>query len=594
MSGGPYFDVPTNIHEENSDGGALDIREAALAFVLSDGLNDGIEPDEGLDSDNGYVDLAYELDNGIVLNWLTGFSNFDRDYVRENGRSPFLMNFQGRSEDFKQLSSEFRVTSLTGEAIEWMVGAFWQDTELFAHSSSLRANARRGQRFNTLTEDVTWKSVFATVTFNFADDRWSADIGGRYADIDKFATVSGYGATWVYDIEPVSAGASGPIGCTDNDPVPCDYAAVDPATARIFLPVTPGATLWTLPYRQTRDLPAEWAGTANARALGLTAPDFAVREARGEGPYAESFPDTEFDPQFTLRYRPTDNLSTFFRYAQSSKNGGFDTGQTSIPDTLDALVFAAEHVDTVEVGVKGAFAAGRVRFDATLFDTEFDDLQLSTAAADPDQGSESTNATQRVRGLEFGIQFAASERWRLGLAGAFMDGEMTDYPIAGCSDAEIEVADTGPCLTAAEAIAMSPTGSDALEDTIDRTGADSPRTPDWKFVLSASYQTPIGGQYELTFDARGYVSDSYFLDVENFEEIVSYDQHGDLNLSLSIGDQAGRWRASVFGRILLEARPKYHREFDAGRVLPPRGYQTTELSPSSFTEYGVKFQYFWQ
>ena len=42
-------------------------------------------------------------------------------------------------------------------------------------------------------------------------------------------------------------------------------------------------------------------------------------------------------------------------------------------------------------------------------------------------------------------------------------------------------------------------------------------------------------------------------------------------------------------RHALEARPTYNREFD---VLPV-GIRTTELSTSSFTEYGAKFEYFW-
>ena len=51
------------------------------------------------------------------------------------------------------------------------------------------------------------------------------------------ATVVAYGAAWVYDAEPVSAGDAGLPGCTDEDPIPCDYYLVDPATARIFLPL---------------------------------------------------------------------------------------------------------------------------------------------------------------------------------------------------------------------------------------------------------------------------------------------------------------------------------------------------------------------
>ncbi len=81
-----------------------------------------------------------------------------------------------------------------------MVGAYWQDTELFAWSSSLRANVRRGQRYNEITEDVEYKALFATVTYNNKDDKKSIDLGARYQYVDKFQTTISYGATRVYDV----------------------------------------------------------------------------------------------------------------------------------------------------------------------------------------------------------------------------------------------------------------------------------------------------------------------------------------------------------------------------------------------------------
>ena len=594
-TGGPYFLPPDNIYEENSNDGSLDIRAAAEAFTVGD-RNKTTLGYEDIDADNAYIELAYVFDNGVTVEWLNGWSNFDRDYGLDNSESPFLMNYQGRGEEFEQASSELRFTSSGDGPIEWMVGAYWQDTELFAWSSSLRATVRRGQRYNVITEDVDFKSLFATVTFNFMDDKMSIDLGARYQEVDKFLTTTNYGATWVFDVEPVSLGVGGPPGCTEDDPVPCDYALVDPATARIFLPVAPGADLWTIHFRDSRNTPVEWL-PSNAQAVGLTAPDF--NAPRLPAPWAVPFmgKTSDTNPQITFRYRPTDNLSFYARYAEAFKIGGFDSGQTTIPGDFDDLQFDSEEAETYELGVKGTAWNGRFGFDATLFHLEIPNLQVTTESTDPEQTSATVNAGQRVRGLEFSARWAASENLLLSFSGAFMDGEMTSFPGAGCTDGEAAEAfssASAPCQIFDDNDVLQIPPIDPVEafddffSVIDRSGTQAPRTPDWKFVLAADYRVPIANRYELSFNAKGYVSDGYILDVESFTKVVKYNQHEDLNLTVGFGDLDGRWVVAVFGRNLLEARPSYNAQFDTF----PDGLESTEgIGPSSFTTYGVKFTY---
>lgn len=572
-NGGPYHVPPANIREENSNFGALDIRAAADAFTRGD-RNNGIEGYEDIDADNGYLELFYSFDNGVTANWLSGWSNLDRHYALDNSNSPFLMNLQARGEEFEQFSSELRFNSAADSPIEWMLGASWQETELFAWSSSLRANVRQMQRYNVITEDVEYKNLFASVTFNFFDDKASLDVGGRYADIDKFTTVLAYGAEWVYDVEPVSAGELGE-----------DYFELTGAeleAARIFLTPSPGASLWYMPFRGSRNIPVEWLGV-NARALGLTAPDYDA--PRLGGPWAESFTAQKFSPQITLRYRPTENISLYARYAEAFKIGGFDTGQTSIPDNIDEFTFDSEDAESYELGIKGIAYDGRLRFDATLFNLEIPNLQTNALSPDPDQNTASINAGQRVRGLEFSTQFAASERLLLGLSGAFMDGVMTDFQRAGCTAAELVDPDSGCVLIDPD--------DPAAGGLIDRTGSEAPRTPDWKFVLTADYHLPVLGSYELYFNAIGYISDGYILDVESFDQIVKYNQHGDLNLTVGFGDIKGTWVVSVFARNLFEARPSYNAEYDTfPNGLAGSGDDTgVYLGPSSFMTYGLKLEY---
>ena len=176
-----------------------------------------------------------------------------------------------------------------------------------------------------------------------------------------------------------------------------------------------------------------------------------------------------------------------------------------------------------------------------------------------------------------------------------MDGVMTEFPGAGCTDAEIGAALTdpnAPCKLFDGDVRQLPpldaeTAFDDYDSFIDRGGSDAPRTPDWKFILSADYQVPIGDRFQLYLNAKGYVSDGYILNVESFSQVVKYNKHEDLNLMVGLGDIDGKWTVSVFARNLLEARPSYNAQFD----LFPNGVASTSLGPSNFTTYGVKFDY---
>ncbi len=605
--GGPYYEPPQSIREENSNVGSVDIRRAGDAFARTAG-NNGALGYEDLDSLNGYIEVTYEFGNEITLDWLTGAASYERDYVQDNSDSPFLMNFQGRGEDFTQWSSELRLTSASGGPIEWNVGLFYQNTDVDAFSSSLRANVRQSQRFNFITEEVDFAAVFGTVTFNFMDGQLALDIGGRYQDIEKFATAEGYAASWVFAVcpeepcdpgltptdvvfDPVLDGYAGCEGDVDGDV----YCLVDPSTARIFLPVPAGTLLYAMPFRETRDVPVPWQ-SGNTVPVGLTAPDFPVRVDRGEGPYAVPFTDSGFSPQITVRYRVNDNVNLYARYAEATKIGGFDTGQTSIPRDLDELTFETEDAEQIEIGIKGTAANGRFSYDADIFELEFPNLQTTVLSPDPEQTSASANAGQRVRGLEFNLRYAATENLRLGLGGALMDGEMTNFPGAGCTDSEISQAVNdadAPCrLFDEDGNRVLPpvdpeVAFDDLLAIVDRTGETAPRTPEWKFVLTADYVMPFGNSYEFFVNAKGYISDGYILDVESFSDIVDYDTHEDLNLMAGISDIDAGWTVSIFARSLLEARPTYHARNDPF----PNGLQSQHLSPSSFTTYGVKFVY---
>lgn len=568
---GPYYDVPDNVHSNEGNNGMVDHRRVAAAWFLDESdpyhhgkLWDSILGQEQLDSLTTYVDLTYGFSNDIEVSWLSAFSKYDRLTSEENFDSPLYENNQIRSEDYDQISSELRFTSPVGGMFEWMAALSIQDATYDIVNGNIRSTVRRGMRINQVWEDQTWKNAFGTVTFNFLDNKASVDVGARYSVLDKKTYTNNYGRQYIFNIFPASV--SGPTSGL--------IQVTNPAEHNIYLPYDPAAGLWYYRWRAQTNVPVEWRGTEAGYPVGLTAPIFGAEPGN---PYVGDFGNKEFDPQITLRYRPADNHSLFFRWAEASKAGGFDTGQTSAPATVEDYAFQSEYAETYEIGAKGTLWDGRARYDVSVFELTFTDLQVSSATGNIEDPFVNINAgEQRNRGIELSTQFAVSEQMNVSLTGALMKGEMLVFPNAGCTTAERFTAGSG---------CMFPPG--APNGVIDRSGQQSAFTPDWNLMADLDYWMPVLDGYTIDFAARGFISDGYFMDNAGFSKVLEYDTHGDLSLSLGLGPQDDTWRVSVYGRNLFEPRQKYDGDLD----IFDDGFLETNVGRSNFTTYGVKFEY---
>ncbi len=618
-NGGPWYAPPLNVREEDSNTGAIDAREAVAAWNqhLWDqsggtwGSPYGTRGIDKTDSTTGYLDMTYTMDNGIEINSLSGYSEYKRINTRDNSNSPFLLNWQNRVEIYDQYSTELRVTSPSGGMIEWMVGFFWQATDYDISSNSVRPQTYRGIRSNDIVaEDQEWKTVFASVTFNFLDDRAAIDLGGRYVDLDKTGAIAGVAGQWVFDSRPCASDSGGSRAGGTEDTGGGDFSATCPThpmgvqltadQVDVLLPGADESNLWILDFgsgSDGRDTPPNWR-SPRAHAIGAYVYPNRVTNTLG-GPRDGSglrrvpwtptstrsnpngdgvFNSSEFDPTVTLRYKLTDNHSVYARWAEAFKAGGFDTGVTTLNSDADGFGFLPETAKTYELGAKGSLWDGRARYDIGLFQTKFFDLQTTVATGDPTDPFLNTNAgTQRVRGVEFNFNYAATDQLTASLAGAFMDGEFIDY-IGGCTEQEERDIGTSRsnCFE-----------TDDGDFLIDRGGEETAKTPDWKFVLTLDYWMPLGDNYKVSSNFKGYVSDGYVTDVNAFTKTNKFDSHEDMNITVGLSDTEETWEISAFVRNFLEARPTYHADFD----VEQDGYNSSQMSPNQFRTYGVNFRY---
>ncbi len=611
MQGGAQTFTPIPVIRHSRSGtGIIDISTIDFSDSGNGVAVDKYQAHDDSDTLHYRLGMSYRFDNGSVIDSSTAYVDYARGTNHDNANSPIAGNHQVRGEVFDMMSQDLRYYSPRGGMIEWEAGAYWQKEDLDIGNIGDPKYATisiRGFLNNPVWrygnwQDADWLSAYGNFTFNFFDDKASIDIGGRYSDISKVSYASAEGAHYIFDINPDGVGDPNPgdgiVRSTNLD------GTVRNVTSQIFDCATGyfacgdfGAGYWTHAWR-TSHIPDAW-HTQGPAALG---PFFTGSGDGGtgplpnlnSGPLLRELKENSFDPQITLRYRASEDLSFYGKWATAYKAGGANI-KTGILVVRDQFNVGGEYAETFEVGAKGSLLDGLANYNLTVFTITIDDMQIDTRipVLDPSTSSSAltglrvtTNAgKQRTRGIELDARWAVTEHLTAGFSGALMDGVMLKYEGAGCTDFEFEQADTGPCLTAQESIDIY--GTTGFGGTIDRSGSKAPRTPDWKFIVDLDYWIPMFDDYKLSLGTKTTFSDGYIYNVSSFDREEAYPKRVIANLNAGYGDLDGTWNLQFYARNIFNAGVEFFPEY----VVDPGWIRGIPLSARNWRSYGVQFKY---
>ncbi|MGK0298623.1 MAG: outer membrane receptor protein involved in Fe transport [Gammaproteobacteria bacterium] len=675
------YEQPTfGIRTRDTDSGFMDIRAASAGYlntlaggginVKNNATRFGMDPvtlaplpgddflgyrgnGTGVAHGNGYQDgqrqspmnvqleLNYEFDNGINVAWTNNYMDSLYTDASVGRNTPYVENIRSRIEDYEQKSSELRISSFGGGAIEWMVGAFIQKEKLNFTTVDYRSEIRFGNRMNDNYQNATWSSYFGNVTYNFYEDQLSLDVGVRYSKAKKDPTLRSYNSAWIFDVTPCRGDGAGntdenfrgdtndwggiPVQDIDSLGTEC-VAGVEPEARRIAQEDALFLTnslqnrsvntdnLWFVPRGGERDTPSTWRGPYTA-AVGMT--PFSLGQRAGEqwdnlndlviDPAADVSKGLtswdNWDPQIVLRYRPTDQLSTYFKYATAFKAGGYDLGfggsQPDITDSppggIEELLIDPESSKTYELGASGSFLDGRGRFQSTLFRVDFDDLIATTVTSvgTDDQGTQVINiGKQRAQGFELSAGFAWSEQLNMSVNLSYLDSAFTYFPNANCTEHEVRTAAESGCAFFDDDGNSLPIGTDPDDidvAVIDRAGQTAAFAPKFGITYGLDYWVPFKG---LKIDTGALVTyqSSYFSDFREFDKSNIQRGAADLNLHIGIGEMNDKWRVGLALRNLLEPRNTFRPELTSDIAeLGGENLRTNQVKSIALT-FNYKFQ----
>ena len=153
-------------------------------------------------------------------------------------------------------------------------------------------------------------------------------------------------------------------------------------------------------------------------------------------PASQDFSNDSFS--FVAEYDLTDDINIYAKRVEAYKSGGFNTrdpqqdgNQGPATDGNDygfgyADGFDAEYVTSYELGIKSELMDRRLRINADVFFSEYEDMQLNFILAGTVADTKVTNAGEaEMFGFEADVTFLATENLLMMLNYAYLDTEVT-------------------------------------------------------------------------------------------------------------------------------------------------------------------------
>ena len=258
-----------------------------------------------------------------------------------------------------------------------------------------------------------------------------------------------------------------------------------------------------------------------------------------------------WSPELTLAWHITKDLTVYGAYKEGFKSGGFSgSALYSVDTVVDDLTFNPETVEGVEFGLRAALFDNTLRFNATLYDYEYSDLQVDFLDAERITFITTNAAAATTRGVELEAEWAppAAPGFVLRSAVAYSDAYNEQFAGAPCYGGQTPAEGCAVTMIDHDGSPATPLIARPLQDL---TGTPTALAPKWTASVDASYETPIGKG--LMFGVFGNVrySDDYFF---NFfvNPIARQESYALFDASLRFGREDGGWSVDLIGKNLTD------------------------------------------
>jgi len=511
-------DQPTNFLGDNPFPIVDDIDKAAFDFSDTD------------DTQTDVYSLTLNWDMEFaVLTSITAYSAYDFEGLRNSDFSATPGLHRLVEEEYEQLSQEIRLVSPGGEIIDWIVGAYYQESELdISKANPVLDFAQSGP--------LAVPALVATLPaepsiFDQESDSWAVFAQGTWAVTD-FVRLG--------------------LGLRYNE----ETKELDKQTFADGL----GSRFGDLTTITMTRSPAH-----------PTTPAGLIEDVR-----SHNFPGLERNEDkvtwmANVQWDASDDMMLYATVSTGFKGGGFDeaysgnggiirqgTFPTGTPLTgtefdtgvdSSVLEYDEETVLAYEVGAKMSLAGGAAELNIAIFRMEYDDLQVSSLVGDVFVVG---NAGETIsQGIEVDGRWMVTEGLTLGGSVAYLDAYYEDFTGATCTVSQGQDPLNNPgCLDpdgnnlTAPLTALNPGGQDLSDETLYFA-------PDWSANLNASHVMPLGDNLELRSSLDINYTDEYYSALDLDPNTV-HESYTKVNARIAIASVDDTWSVALIGKNLTD------------------------------------------
>lgn len=250
---------------------------------------------------------------------------------------------------------------------------------------------------------------------------------------------------------------------------------------------------------------------------------------------------SNFSPEATLTYTPSDTLTLFAAYKTGFKSGSFNGTIFAAPTT--AASFGDEKVKGGEVGLKTRLADGQLAFNAAGYYYRYSGLQVGAGEI---RGATIINrtlnaASAKVYGVDMDATFSP-----LGVPGLSL------FAAVNYNHARYGSFTNAPCGNGQSAaqgcnqLRNPTTGNFSAQDL---SGQVLVRAPAWMGNIAFDYEMPVGDSLKFGMGAQANYSSRYSLNLTNLPGFFQ-PSYTKINANVSLGDADDVWEVSLVGNNL--------------------------------------------
>ena len=452
-----------------------------------------------MDAYGATLQIDWELANGLSLTSVTGYYQYDNYQYIDVDQGVANYGVSTFTENYDQMSQELRLLGPKDAKLQWSVGAYFDSNDNDVVSTQ-SFDARNLLPFTPPAVPPQTNRAPAFVVTN---------TNGFVQDVRESAKSMAAFVDAKYEITESFAIRGG-----------LRYEEVEK----------------DIDYRRCGTLPYPTCTPVN------TLPATAMKSRK----------DDKMAPSATIEYRPIDDVLLYLSYKKGFKSGGFSNN--------DAGPFNSEHVTAWEAGAKTRLLDNRMMLNLTVFQGEYDDLQVSSFDPVSNLFTTTNAASAKNKGVEAEVQYAATSRLRFALNVSYLDAAYDDFRNSPCWAGQ---------ATLGTGCAPNAQGSQVQN----LSGVVTPYAPEWSGTAAVDYTLPVGGSHNLSLGADMFYTGD-FATLTDINPRAFQQSYTKVNARIAFGRDDDFWQVALVARNVTDERTA------AFKNTIPGGF----FSISSFTD----------